>query len=48
MPCSIVDGLTALSLTPPTLSLGVTVVFLASGIFGSMWATRGEKVVVGH
>jgi len=29
---------------PPALSLGVTVVLLASGIFGSMWATRGEKV----
>lgn len=29
---------------PPVLSLGVTVVLLASGIFGSMWATRGDKI----
>jgi tellurite resistance protein TerC len=28
---------------PPMLSLGVTVALLASGIIGSMWATRGEK-----
>lgn len=29
---------------PPVLSLGVTVVLLAGGIFGSMWATRKENV----
>ena len=29
---------------PPALSLGVTVLLLASGIFGSMWATRNDKV----
>jgi tellurite resistance protein TerC len=29
---------------PPALSLGVTVSLLAAGIFGSMWATRGEKI----
>jgi tellurite resistance protein TerC len=29
---------------PPVLSLGVTVVLLASGIIGSLWATRDEKV----
>lgn len=32
---------------PPVLSLGVTVVLLASGIFGSMWATRNERAVEG-
>lgn len=30
---------------PPALSLGVTIVLLASGIFGSMWATRNEKTI---
>jgi len=33
---------------PPVLSLGVTVVLLAAGIFGSMWATRNDKVVESH
>ena len=29
---------------PPALSLGVTIALLAAGIFGSMWATRNEKI----
>jgi tellurite resistance protein TerC len=32
---------------PPALSLGVTVVLLAAGIFGSMWATRKQKIAHG-
>lgn len=32
---------------PPVLSLGVTVLLLVSGIFGSMWATRNERAVEG-
>jgi tellurite resistance protein TerC len=33
---------------PPALSLGVTIALLAAGIFGSMWATRNDKVVESH
>lgn len=32
---------------PPMLSLGVTMALLAAGVFGSMWATRNEKVAHG-
>jgi len=32
---------------PPMLSLGVTLALLAAGIFGSMWATRHEKIAHG-
>jgi tellurite resistance protein TerC len=30
---------------PPAISLGVTLAILASGVIGSMWATRSEKIV---
>jgi tellurite resistance protein TerC len=30
---------------PPVLSLGVTVVLLASGIIGSLWATRNDRAI---
>ena len=33
---------------PPALSLGVTVGLLAAGIFGSLWATRNEKLAESH
>jgi len=33
---------------PPTVSLGVTIGLLASGIIGSLWATRNEKVAETH
>jgi tellurite resistance protein TerC len=33
---------------PPAVSLGVTLGILATGIIGSMWATRKEKLVESH
>ena len=33
---------------PPTISLGVTIGLLATGIIGSLWATRNEKVAESH
>ena len=33
---------------PPTISLGVTIGLLASGIIGSLWATRNEKMAESH
>jgi tellurite resistance protein TerC len=33
---------------PPTLSLGVTLAILATGIVGSMWATRNGKLAESH
>jgi tellurite resistance protein TerC len=38
-----VADMLGLAKIPPVLSLGVTIALLASGIIGSMWATRNEK-----
>ena len=33
---------------PPAVSLGVTLAILATGVIGSMWATRNEKLAESH
>lgn len=43
-----VADMLGLAKIPPAVSLGVTVAILATGIFGSIWATRKEKLIKSH
>lgn len=43
-----VADMLGLAKIPPALSLGVTIMILATGIVGSMWATRKQELVEKH